>query len=152
MEDRHQGYLIGIVDAAVEGVVGVPDVAIFDAGIFGVIFLDEFDHDRLDDGVEIGAAGGVDEIAVGGEDGDHGIAGDAEIAARGTDEDFHGFIENVVGDLNADFVVALGDFRGAFFFVGCGWGGLQPFQFFFQRWDRHGSPSCFASLTLFQNS
>ena len=114
------------MDAAVEGVVGVPDVSVADAGIFFVIFQDEFDDDRLDDGVEVRAAGGVDEIAAGGEEGDHGIAGDAEITARGADENFHGFVEDVVGDLHADFVIALGDFRGAFFFVGRGGAGLEP--------------------------
>ena len=86
--------------------------------------MDEFDYDWLDDRVKVGAAAGVDQVAVGGEDGDHGIAGDAEIAARGADENFHGFVEDVVGDLNADFVIALGYFRGAFFFVFGGWGWL----------------------------
>ncbi len=118
--------MIGIVDAAVEGVVGVPDVSIANAGIFFVIFQNKFDHDGLDDGVEVGAAGGVDEIAAGGEEGDHGIAGDAEIAARGADEHFHGFVQDVVGDLHADFVIALRDFRGAVFFVLCGGGGFEP--------------------------
>ena len=65
VEDRQHDHLVGVVDAAVERVVGEPDVAVADARVLAVVLEDVLDQDRLDDRVQVRAGGGVDQVAVG---------------------------------------------------------------------------------------
>ena len=65
VEDRQHDHLVGVVDAAVERVVGEPDVAVLDARVLAVVLEDVLDQDRLDDRVQVRARGGVDQVAVG---------------------------------------------------------------------------------------
>src|SRR6516225_962421 len=106
-KNGHQGDLVRIVNTTVKRIVGVKNIAIADARVFRIVFKNEFDDDGLNDGVEIGATSRVDKVAVGREDGHHRIAGNPKIAARRPNKDFHRLIEDVVGDLYADFIVAL---------------------------------------------
>src|ERR1700733_15852927 len=88
VENRNNRHLVGIMDSAVERIVRVPDIAVMDARILFVIFQNELDDDGLNDGVKISSAGSIDQVAFRSKDRNHGIAGDAEIAARGAHKTF----------------------------------------------------------------
>ena len=63
VEDRQHDHLVGVVDAAVQRVVGEPDVAVLHPRVLAVVLEDVLDQDRLDDRVQVRAGGGVDEVA-----------------------------------------------------------------------------------------
>ena len=107
VKNRHQRDLVGIVDASVERVVGVPDVSIANARILRVVLVNELDDDRLNDCVQIRAARRVDQVPVRRENRHHRVAGNSEVAARRADEHLHRFVQNIVRDLYADLVIAL---------------------------------------------
>jgi hypothetical protein len=56
--------------------------------------------------VEIGARGGVDQVALGGEERDHDVAGDTHAAPAGALKDLQRLIQDVVCALEPDLVVA----------------------------------------------
>jgi hypothetical protein len=134
-EDRHGHHLVGVVDAAVDGVVGEPQVAVLHAGVLGVVGQDVLDDEGRDDGVEVAAAGAVDHVAVGGEDPHQRVAGDPHGGAAGTDEDVHPLVEDVVGPLEADLELPEADLLHALELVVGGRHRLQPVKLLLQRGD-----------------
>jgi len=105
------------MDAAVEGVVGVPDVAVVDARVFRVPGQDVLDHDRRDHGVQVGAGRGVDQVPGRVEDRDDRVAGHAHRRAGRAHEDLVALVEDVGGALDRDLVIAAPDLLGAFALV-----------------------------------
>src|SRR6266436_6237208 len=119
----------------------IAPVSVADARVLMVVLQDELDDDGLNDGVKIRTTRAVDQVAPGSEDSHHRISGDTKIAARGPHEDFHGLVENVIGDLHANLVAAMLDRLDTFSFVVGSRRRLQPLQLFSQGW--YGHSSCF---------
>ena len=109
VEHRHDGDLVGIMNSAIQRIIRIKDVAVANTRIFFVILQNKFEDDGLNDGMKIRAAGTIDQIALGGEDRDHRIAGDAEITARRAHENLHRLIQYVIRDLDADLVLSRPD-------------------------------------------
>ena len=137
MKHRHTHHLIGIVDTAVDGIVREPKVAVGNPRIVRIIVNDVLDDQRRNDGVQIGTTGPIHEIPRGRHNADQRVAGDAHGAAARAHEHLHTLIENVVGALKTNLVLAQPYLCDAIhlFLTGRGW--FEPGHFLFGRRYRH---------------
>ena len=136
-ENRHSHHLIRIVDTAIYGVIGKPQISIVDADVLAEGVLDVLDDDGRNHGMQVGAHRSIDDVAIGGADAHQRVSCNPHSAATGALEHFHAFVEDVVGALETDLELrCINLIRPSQFIVR--WrDGLEPGKFLFECWNGH---------------